>query len=107
MPMITERYTKEKKDTIIKMLEAGHVWKEIGEAIGKGGSNVYNYVSAVMRRKDLLELGKKNAAVRLPAAVAHPTNRNAETDANSLKAGHPLTWGAITVGTLLEGEPFK
>ena len=24
-----------------------------------------------------------------------------------LRAGHPVTWGAITAGTVLEGSPFE
>jgi hypothetical protein len=70
---------------------AGTTWDGIAAAMGLG-------------RNTVLERGRKIGArrvTRVPlCAVEEPRDRPAR------QAGHPLTWGLLNKGTVLEGEAY-
>ncbi len=71
--------------------EAGVTWDGIAEALGLG-------------RNTVLERGRKIGARRLRPVVA-PVVEEAR-DRPARQAGHPITWGLLTAGTVLDGEAY-
>jgi hypothetical protein len=70
----------------------GVTWDRIADSLGLG-------------RNTVLERGRRIGARRPPgrqavAAAEEPRDRLPR------QAGHPDTWGLITAGTVLEGEPY-
>jgi hypothetical protein len=72
----------------------------------RGGGMTWDAIAAFMglSRNTVLERGRKIGARRfiqaLPNAVVEARDRPAR------QAGHPLTWGLINAGTVLEGETY-
>lgn len=75
---------------LIRMRERGASWDAIGEAL------MLCRTSVIRRGKEL------NAEKPISVVRAVPRDMGGEP----LPAGHPVSWGAITVGTLLDGEPY-
>ena len=79
------------QDTQIRRLRAeGASWDSIATVIGRGPS--------VVR-----ERGRRIGALRPPPDHVPPPDDPAR---EPLPPGDERTWGAITQGTLLEGEPY-
>jgi peptidoglycan/xylan/chitin deacetylase (PgdA/CDA1 family) len=88
--MSTKLRWTEATDTRIRQLRAaGASWNAVAAAIGTG-------------RWSAIERGRRIGA-RAPIHVAPPPPDPAR---EALPAGHPLTWGAITAGTLLEATAY-
>lgn len=80
--------------TIRGMRADGATWAAIGQVLG-------------LSRNTVIERGRRIHAAGGPAPAVRP-KPPAEEDPNrgALPAGHPLTWGMLTRGTLLEGVRF-
>jgi len=79
-------------DGRLRMLRSGGMtWDGIAEAMGLG-------------RNTVLERGRKIGARRLVQPV--PCLSEEARDRPARQAGHPLTWGLLNAGTVLEGEPY-
>lgn len=83
-------------DTIRAMRAAGCTWAAIGAALG-------------LSRNTVIERGRRLGAGCGPRGIPRPPPAAAEEDANRepLPAGHPLTWGLLTGGTVLDGTPYR
>lgn len=98
------QWTPEMEARIVAGRAARETWDTIGVAVGVSRNAVID------RGKRLLLAGGRSdlAAIRLPsrpAAVKPPAPPNFE-ERPPLCAGHPVAWGAITDGTLLDGAPY-
>jgi hypothetical protein len=69
----------------------GMTWDRIAIAMGLG-------------RNTVLERGRKIGAKRKVPST--PCAQEEARDRPARQAGHPLTWGLINAGTILEGEPY-
>lgn len=79
------------QDTQIRRLRAeGMTWDGIAAELGRG--------VAIVR-----ERGRRIGALRPPPDYEAPPEDPAR---EPLPAGHERSWGAITTGTVLEGEPY-
>lgn len=87
-------WTKAADQTILSMRAAGATWAAIGTALG-------------LSRNTIIERGRRINALGGPAALPKPA-REPEDDANrpALPAGHPVSWGLLTDGTLLDGVEY-
>lgn len=87
-------WTETADDTIRRMRAGGATWAAIGAMLG-------------LSRNTIIERGRRIQAAGGPIRVPRPT-RPAEEDPNRapLPAGHPISWGILTRGTILEGVPF-
>ncbi len=84
-------WTQELDERLRALREAGITWDGIAEAMGLG-------------RNTVLERGRKIGARRLrprPAPVVEEAR-----DRPARQAGHPVTWGLLTAGTVLDGEAY-
>jgi len=83
----------EQSDTLIRDLrDRGHSWDAIATALGT------SRWTAIERAKLL------GAHLPLPAPPRAP--RAPDLGREPLPAGHPLTWGALVAGTLLDGAAY-
>lgn len=89
MPL--KRHWTEAQDTQIKRLRAeGASWEVIGAALG-------------MSRFAVMDRGRSIGARRPPPEFAPPPE---DPERDPLPSGHPRSWGAITQGSVLDGEPY-
>lgn len=79
-------WTDVEDKVLLAARSAGDSWSTVAWKVGKSRT-------AVIVRAQVL---------KPPAAAPTPTVSGREP----LPPGHPTTWGAITTGTLLEGEPY-
>ncbi len=85
------RWDAELDERLLRLRWAGVTWDGIAEAMGLG-------------RNTVLERGRKIGARRMTRAqMAAPEEAR---DRPPRQAGHPLTWGMLTAGTVLEGEAY-
>ncbi len=81
----------EARDTQIRRLRAeGTTWDAIAHAL-------------LLSRFSVIERGRRLGARKLPAMPVVP---HEDAERPPLPAGHPLTWGALLEGTILEGTPY-
>jgi len=88
--------TPEEKETFQKMFEAGASCRKIALALKAGGSFVHRHKNQIYGTEK--PFGKPPVAK--PAPKAAPVNRA------PLPPGDPVTWGAITDGTILDGARY-
>lgn len=76
------------------MRAGGATWAAIGVTLG-------------LSRNTIIERGRRIHATGGPSVIACPV-RPPEEDLNRavLPAGHPVTWGLLTAGTLLDSVPY-
>ena len=84
-------WTPELDERLRGLREAGVTWDEIARSLGLG-------------RNTVLERGRKIGARRL--RLRPPPVQEEARDRPSRQAGHPVTWGLLTAGTVLEGEAY-
>jgi len=78
------------RDSLIRRMRAeGHSWDGISAALG-------------ISRWAAIERGRRIGA-RKPDAPAPDPRPQSDPAREPLPAGHPLSWGLITAGTLLDG----
>jgi hypothetical protein len=72
----------------------------------RGGGMTWDRIAIEMGlgRNTVLERGRKIGAKRSVRATA--SSQEEARDRPPRQAGHPLTWGLINAGTVLEGEPY-
>ncbi len=85
------RWTPEMDDRLRMLRSSGMTWDSIAGAMELG-------------RNTVLERGRKIGARKVPPAPACVVEE--ARDRPSRQAGHPLTWGLINMGTVLEGEAY-
>ena len=85
------RWTEAQDIQIKRMRAEGHLWDEIGAVLG-------------MTRWTVLERGRRIGARPPPADFVPPS---IDLTRDPLPAGDPLTWGAITKGTVMDGLPYR
>lgn len=83
------KWTAERDETLMRLRWGGLTWDAIAAEMGLG-------------RNSVLERGRRLGARRqkLPVPVVEDKDRPPRPP------GHPATWGAITVGTVLEGAAY-
>ena len=78
-------------DRLRGLREGGLTWDAVAEAMD-------------LSRNTVLERGRKiGARLRRPSAAVVCEEAR---DRPARQAGHPLTWGLLTIGTVLEGERY-
>jgi hypothetical protein len=81
----------EAQDSQIKRLRTeGASWDTIAAVLG-------------MARWTVIDRGRRIGALRRPREHIEPPE---DPSRDPLPAGHPKSWGVLTVGTLLEGTPY-
>jgi hypothetical protein len=85
------KWTPELDGRLRELRGAGTTWDGIAAAMGLG-------------RNTVLERGRKIGARRI-RKVANAVVEEAK-DRPARQAGHPLTWGLLNAGTVLEGESY-
>jgi hypothetical protein len=87
-------WTEAADQTIHQMRAKGATWAAIGTILG-------------LSRNTIIERGRRIHAAGGPSVIPRPV-RVPEEDPNRspLYAGHPVSWGLLTKGTLLEGTPY-
>ncbi len=85
------RWTEELDGWLTQLREVGTTWDGIALAMGLG-------------RNTVLERGRKIGARRL--RLGPPREPEEARDRPARQAGHPQTWGLLTLGTVLEGEAY-
>lgn len=87
-------WTDRADETIRRMRADGATWAAIAGVLG-------------LSRNTIIERGRRIHAAGGPVQVARP-KPPPEEDPNrgALPAGHALTWGLLTRGTILEGTTF-
>lgn len=81
-------------DTIRRMRAEGATWAAIALVLG-------------LSRNTIIERGRRIQAAGGPSHAARPSRPpEAEPNRGPLPAGHPVTWGLLTRGTILEGQRF-
>jgi hypothetical protein len=87
-------WTEAADQTIHQMRAAGATWAAIGTTLG-------------LSRNTIIERGRRIHATGGPNVIPRPV-RAPEEDPNraALPAGHPISWGLLTNGTLLEGIAY-
>ena len=87
-------WTEAADQTIHQMRAAGATWAAIGTTLG-------------LSRNTIIERGRRIQATGGPRSIPRPV-RIPEEDLNraALPAGHPVSWGLLTNGTLLEGVAY-
>ncbi|MDD2876065.1 MAG: AsnC family protein [Acidiphilium sp.] len=93
MPMRRD-WTESADNTIRRMRADGATWAAIGDMLG-------------LSRNTIIERGRRIHAAGGPSQAPRPP-RPPEEDPNRgpLRAGHPISWGILTAGTVLEGTAF-
>ena len=76
------------------MRAAGHKWSDISIAVGFSVSTCRQKARSI----GCFEIPRPIAVEKLPE-INH-------ADAWICPPGHPVSWGAITAGTILAGEPY-
>jgi hypothetical protein len=89
------KWSEEQDIGLCAMTLQGRPWAEIARAVG------HSRWSTIERARRLGVAWGRPRPVKKVASSA----RDAERDC--LPAGHPTTWGLLTVGTVLEGSPFN
>jgi hypothetical protein len=90
---------------IEEMIRSKRSWAEIGRQLKQDPKVIRQRVERTLRRHDLIELALSHRQNREPdgtvqAGTARPWGGEA------LPPGHSVTWGVITDGTCLEGQPY-
>lgn len=87
-------WTDAADDTIRRMRTDGATWAAIAGVLG-------------LSRNTIIERGRRIRAEGGPSQIARPP-RTPEDEPNRgpLPAGHSITWGLLTEGTILEGTRF-
>jgi hypothetical protein len=87
-------WTAAADQTIHDMRAAGATWATIGAALG-------------LSRNTIIERGRRIHATGGPSVIPRPA-REPEEDPNRapLPAGHPISWGLLTAGTMLDGTRY-
>ncbi|MGC9270166.1 AsnC family protein [Acidiphilium sp.] len=87
-------WTDAADNTIRRMRADGATWAAIGDVLG-------------LSRNTIIERGRRIQALGGPVPPRKPVRR-AEDDPNRepLAAGHPISWGILTKGTVLEGVAY-
>ncbi len=85
------KWTQELDGRLRELRSGGMTWDGIAAAMGLG-------------RNTVLERGRKIGARRIRKVLCSATEEPRDRPAR--QAGHPLTWGLINVGTVLEGEKY-
>ncbi len=76
-----------------QMRDHGQTWNAIAVQLRAGRS-------AVIERARWLGIPPA------PVSVHHPAPLPCRADRACMPSGHPLSWAAITAGTILDGEPY-
>jgi hypothetical protein len=98
----SRRHWADAEDDMIRGMRAlGASWQAIASAVGVSVNTLVDR-AAVLGVRALPSSYAARAAARRIAEL----HRDA-TDRDPLPAGHPITWGAITRGTSLAGEPCQ
>lgn len=93
-------FTPEMDAKLIEVIEAGaKSWTEVGAAVGKTGPLARQRIERGLCRKDLIEVMR----LRRPLPPEDQTRQRSGPEA--LPVGHPLTWGTLIAGTVLDGAP--
>ncbi len=96
-------YTPEMDERIIAAIEGGIVgWDELGRSLGLDGNLARQRVDRGLRRYDLIEIMRIRRIEAFTRSVSATRTRT-----EPLPAGHPLTWGRMLAGTVLDGLPFE
>lgn len=87
-------WTASADQTIHDMRATGATWAAIGAALG-------------LSRNTIIERGRRIHATGGPSVIPRPV-REPEEDPNRapLPAGHQVSWGLLTVGTMLDGVAY-
>ncbi|MCF3946196.1 AsnC family protein [Acidiphilium sp. AL] len=87
-------WTEAADNTIRRMRADGATWAAIGAVLG-------------LSRNTIIERGRRIHAAGGPVQTQRPP-RPPEDDPNRgpLPAGHPISWGLLTAGTVLEGVAY-
>lgn len=87
-------WTETADNTIRRMRAEGATWAAIGTVLG-------------LSRNTIIERGRRIHALGGPVHIPRPP-RPPEDDPNRdpLPAGHPIPWGILTAGTVLEGVAY-
>ena len=84
-------WTMELDERLKALRDGGMTWDAVAEAMDLG-------------RNTVLERGRKmGVRVRRPSLAMVPEEAR---DRPARQAGHPLTWGLLTAGTVLDGERY-
>lgn len=75
-------------------------WGDIGKFLGCAHQTII-YRAELLYGKDFVRVHMRTAP-----APKHEPLRTARPDGYPLPPGHPVTWGAITRGTCLEGSAY-
>lgn len=87
-------WTETADNTIIQMRAYGATWAIIGQTLG-------------LSRNTIIERGRRLNALGGPRPMPRPPRTELDNpNRPPLRAGHPITWGLLTNGTLLDGAPF-
>lgn len=82
------------RDAILRRLRAeGRTWAGIGEELG-------------VSREAARERGRRIGAIRLPPPPPAAPDIPLSANRPPLPAGHPLSWGLLTSGTVLAGDAY-
>jgi hypothetical protein len=84
-------WTPELDERLLQLRLYGLTWDAIASAMRLG-------------RNTVLERGRKIGARRPPAP--RPAVAEEARDRPPRQAGHPITWGLLNAGTVLEGEAY-
>lgn len=76
-----------------QMRDHGQTWHVIASQLKAGRSAV-------------IERARRLGIPPTPSPPSCPAPRPCRADRACMPPGHPLTWAAITAGTILDGEPY-
>jgi hypothetical protein len=85
------RWTADLDARLVMLRSGGMTWDRIADSMQLG-------------RNTVLERGRKIGARKMPQP--RPIVIEEARDRPARQAGHPLTWGLINEGTVLEGEAY-
>lgn len=126
--MHAEPWTDSQFQRAVQMATAGESYARIGAAIGKTKDAVKGYLSRrniatvvpvvrrptpTSRRQEILALRRNGKTYQQIAEslnttvhrVDHTLRSAGVVERDPLPVGHPLTWGILTAGTVLDGTP--
>ena len=82
------------RDAVLRRLRTeGHTWAAIGTELG-------------VSREAARERGRRIGAIRLPPPPPPVPDISLSANRPPLPAGHPLSWGLLTSGTVLAGDAY-
>lgn len=87
-------WTETADNTIRRMRTDGATWAAIGSVLGLSRNTILE------RGRRIRALGGPSQEPRLPRVPEDEPNRG------PLHAGHPIAWGVLTAGTILEGTLY-